>query len=128
MAAFADRSQLVLGRPLTEQETLDADVLLDRASRMVRRRWPDVDTRIGSGELTADDVADVVCQMVQRALLRTAGVVSVTDQRGPFATTERYSNAEGGLYLTDSEAAVFASVGASNTGRAFSIDTTPCSR
>ena len=81
MAAFADRSQLVLGRPLTEQETLDADVLLDRASRMVRRRWPDVDTRIGSGELTADDVADVVCQMVQRALLRTAGVVSVTDQQ-----------------------------------------------
>lgn len=127
MAAFADPNQLVLGRPLTDQELLDASTLLDRASRMIRRSWPDIDTRITNAEIDPDDVADVVCQMVQRALLRPAGVVSVTEQRGPFATTERYSNADGGLYLTDAERDVFAAAGAASSRRAFSVDTIPAS-
>ncbi len=126
MEPFAAVDQLILGRPLTALELSDADALLARASRMVRKMFPDVDTRLASLELDAGDVSDVVCQMVERVLNRpTLGVAAVTDTRGPFSLTERYSNPDGGLYLTDDEKAVFNLDGVTGTHQAFTIDTTP---
>lgn len=51
-------------RPLTAVETTRAEYYLGVASRRIRRRWPDVDTRIASGDLDADAVSDVVVQLV----------------------------------------------------------------
>lgn len=125
MEPFAQNSQLVLGRPLTDQELVDSAILIDRASRLIRRNFQDVDARISAGDLTAEEVADVVCAMVERALLLKVGVRSSTEQRGPWSETATYTNATGGLYLTDDDRAVFAPRGSS--GRAFTIDTMPAS-
>lgn len=125
MVAFAAAADLVSGRALTDQELVDANVLLARASRYIRREFPGIDARITAGELTAEDVSDVVCAMVERALLNPRrGVESSSETIGPYAVTERYANAEGGLYLTAAERAVF-SRKTSPSRRAFSISTLP---
>lgn len=69
MADLAEVSDVVAAwRPLTTDETTRATYLLGRASRKVRRRWPDVDDRIDSGDLDADDVVDVVVELVLTVL------------------------------------------------------------
>lgn len=127
MDSFATSGDLFLGRPLTDDERVAAEVtLLPRASRMIRRLYRTVDARIAAGDLAAEDVSDVVCAMVQRALTRPEGVESMTDIRGPFNLTQKYSNPEGGLYLTTEERAVFAAAGTASA-RAFAVDLAPSS-
>jgi Phage protein Gp19/Gp15/Gp42 len=55
-------------RPLSTAERPRAEYYLGAASRRIRRRWPDVDARLAAGNLNADDVSDVVVQMVVGAL------------------------------------------------------------
>lgn len=69
MADLAQVSDVVAAwRPLTTDETTRATYLLERASRKVRRRWPDVDDRITASTLDADDVAEVVVALVVSVL------------------------------------------------------------
>jgi hypothetical protein len=56
-------------RELTGPEEARAEVLLGDASRIVRRRWPDIDARITAGTVDADDVRMIVAGMVKRAML-----------------------------------------------------------
>jgi hypothetical protein len=82
-------------------------LLIDRASRKIRRRWPDVDDRIAADTLTAEDVADVVAEMVQVAMTQTPGVSQNSETTGPFSQNIRYTNPNSRLYFTDDMIEVF---------------------
>lgn len=51
-------------RPLSGDKRTRAEHYLGVVSRRIRRRWPDVDTRIAAGTLNSGDVADVVVDLV----------------------------------------------------------------
>lgn len=85
-------------RPLTAVEKSRAEYYLGMASRKIRRRWKDVDDRIlDDGDyLTAEDVADVVVQMVLPTVqvLPVRGARSFSEGVGSMsrsATLERTS-------------------------------------
>jgi hypothetical protein len=122
-------------RPLTDAETTRATVLIADASRMIRRRWPDVDARIASpvgtpGHLDADDLTMIVANMVKRAMIGGVetgpGVTEQAETVGPFAVTRRFSNPLGNLYLSGEDIlALDLPDGAIGGRRAFVIDLTP---
>lgn len=74
-------------RPLSAAETTTANYYLGFASRRVRDRWPNVDSRLAAGSLTAESVSDVVVQMVlgivDGAPVRQAR--SWSETRGPIS-------------------------------------------
>lgn len=85
-------------RPLKPIEKSRAEYYLGVASRKIRRRWADVDARIAdpSDKLTADDVEDVIVQMVIPAVdvAPVRGAKSFTIGMGPMsrsATLDRTS-------------------------------------
>jgi hypothetical protein len=94
-------------RPLTDEEITRATALIDRASRKIRRRWSDVDARIDAETLTAEDVADVVAEMVQVAMTQTPGVSQTNEGAGPFSQGVTYTNPNSRLYFTDDMIEVF---------------------
>lgn len=95
-------------RPLTAAEEVRADALLARASRMILRRWSDVDERIAAGDLHAADVADVVLEMVQSAMSSPApGVEQYSENVGPFGGSVKYANPMGRLFFTAEMVRVF---------------------
>ena len=51
-------------RPLTGEKRTKAEHYLGVVSRLIRRRWRDVDSRITSGDLDYEDVSDVVLDLV----------------------------------------------------------------
>ena len=77
-------------RPLQEAERPRANYYIGAASRKIRRRWPDVDVRIEAGPpapgLDADDVADVVVQMILGIIdgAPIRGAKSWSEAAGPF--------------------------------------------
>lgn len=76
-------------RPLNPVEKNRAEYYLGVASRAIRRRWPDVDQRIANADdyLGAEDVADVVVQMVLSAVdvPPVRGAKSFTVTTGPMS-------------------------------------------
>ena len=65
MANFAEVEHLEAAwRSLTEAERPRAEYYLGVASRRIRRRWRDVDDRLAANDLEAEDVRDVVVEMV----------------------------------------------------------------
>lgn len=102
-----------LWRSLSDSETTVATALLRVASRVVRARYSDVDARILSESLDAQDVADVVALMVKRAMLSPAadGVEQQSQTAGPFGITNKYANVEGSVYMTAEERLLFEPAG-----------------
>lgn len=100
-AAFASVDDLEAGwRVLTDEESVRASVLLDRASRMVRRRWSDIDDRISSGRLEPEDVGDIICAMVKSAMLGPEiPIESESSTTGPFQVNRKFANPTGDLYF-----------------------------
>lgn len=82
-------------RPLTSVELARVEYYLGSASRKIRRRWRDVDSRIASGALTADDVSDVVVQMVLAAVdvVPVRGAKSFSEGVGPMSRSATLSSA-----------------------------------
>ncbi|MFJ4168496.1 Gp19/Gp15/Gp42 family protein [Paenarthrobacter sp. NPDC089714] len=76
-------------RPLTAAERPRAEYYLGMASRAIRRRWQDVDQRITNPDdrLTAEDVSDVVVQMVLSAVdgPPVRGAKSFSESVGPMS-------------------------------------------
>lgn len=74
-------------RPLTSLETERAKYYLKVASRRIRRRWKDVDARIAAGTLDAEDVSDVVVQLVLGAIDTppVRGAKSFSETVGPMS-------------------------------------------
>lgn len=74
-------------RALTAEERPRAEYYLGFSSRLIRRRWSDVDDRIAAGDLDAEDVQDVVVHMVlgivDGAPVRRAK--SWSETRGPLS-------------------------------------------
>lgn len=78
--------------------------LLRAASKMVRARFPLVDTQLAAGRLDPDVVALAVTNMVLRVLRNPGGLKSETV--GPFSRTYDTSAAAGLLAITEQEAAM----------------------
>lgn len=110
-------------RPLNDAEHTLVRGLLRHASRRVRRRWPDVDTRLASGDLTAGDAAEAVVNMVLRVLRNPAGLRSETV--GPFTRAFDPALAAGQLRLTDAEVELLAPVEAAPPPPVGTIRVTP---
>lgn len=108
MTDFATAADLEAGwRALTVEEETRAAVLLARASRLIRSRVPSIDDKIADGDIDPDLVGDICCDVVRRAMsARTDGVLSSTNQVGGVSISERFSKAQGHLYLTGSELAL----------------------
>lgn len=120
MTVYATVSQLQAGwRVLSTAEVAVATELLARASRKCRADVPDLDDRITDGLVEAGLAADVVCDMVRRAMAVAAdltGVSQVSETVGPFSQSVSYQNPGGDLYLTKAERRQL-----SGSRRAFSI-------
>lgn len=88
MADLATVEQLELAwRTLTPTEKSRAEWWIGAASRRIRRKWKDVDERIAAGTLNAEDVSDVVVDLVITVLptLENAGQKSWSVQAGAEA-------------------------------------------
>jgi hypothetical protein len=88
------------GSMTAAQEAL-AEVLLRRASAMVRGMYPDLATRIGAGQLDANLAAQAALNMVLRVMRNPSGLRSKTV--GPFTETYDTTQATGLLQLTPAE-------------------------
>ena len=109
-------------RPLSEAERVPAATLLGAASRLVRSRVPDIDARVAAATLDPLLVADVVCDIVRRALTtRFAGTEQTSVTIGGVSQSATYSNPQANLYVTRDELARLSSRGR----RPFSVDLTP---
>lgn len=94
-------------RPLSEQESAVAAVLIEDAEDIIRGRCADLDARVTSGDLRPGTVIRVVAAMVRRAMLNRdgEGVEQRTMTAGPFGDSARYVNPNNNLYLSADEAA-----------------------
>lgn len=74
-------------RSLSTEEKARAEYYLSFASRRVRDRWPDVDDRIAEQTLSAENVSDVVVQMVLGIVdgSPVRGARSWSETRGPLS-------------------------------------------
>lgn len=75
-------------RPLTTVERGRAEYYVGQASRLIRRRWTDVDERIADPDdkLTAADVSDVVVALVLSVIPSAVpGARSWSQTTGPFS-------------------------------------------
>ena len=105
-------------------------VWIDKAEREIRRRVPDIQTRI-TAELAhtppstalEETTKDVVVAMVTRRFQNPRGLRQVSTVTGPFTESETVGGANPGqLHITDDEMAKLIGV---PEGRAFSIDLIP---
>jgi hypothetical protein len=79
-------------RPLTAAERPRAEYYLGKASRRIRRRWPDVDDRMAAQTLDSEDVEDVVVQMVLAVLdgPPIRGAKSFSEGVGPMSRSATF--------------------------------------
>lgn len=97
-------------RPLTEAEKTRATYYLGAASRRIRRRWRDVDDRLGNGQLDPADVSDVVVDLVIGALggPPVRGAKSFSEGVGPMSRSATLAEGRTDpLFLEDWMIAVF---------------------
>jgi len=92
-------------RPLDSAESAVADLLCADASDMIRSRWPDVDSRIAAGTLSALSLTRVVAGMVKRAMIvgDSEGLESRQQTAGPFSVSDKFSNPNGNLYFNSED-------------------------
>lgn len=104
MAALATTDDLSAGwRILSSAEEDRAEALLDRASAIVRLAYPGVDDRMTASDDYTTVVVGVVSDMVMRSMLNPTGITSTTRSIDDATFTDRFDNAQGGLFLTDGE-------------------------
>jgi hypothetical protein len=79
-------------RPLTAAERPRAEYYLSKASRRIRRRWPDVDDRMAAQTLDSEDVEDVIVQMVLAVLdgPPIRGAKSFSEGVGPMSRSATF--------------------------------------
>ena len=98
-------------RPLTDAETVVCSTRIDQASRLLRRRVQQlgggsIDDLVTAGSLTAGDVADVVAEIVKRAMSMPGYVKqqSITIDAATKSTTfDNVVSGRGGVFITDDE-------------------------
>jgi hypothetical protein len=99
---FADPSDVAARwRPLSDEESATASALLDDASALIRAEYPDIDSRIAAGVLSAASVLAVTAGMVKRAMIAPAdGVSQQSETVGPYSHSQSFSNPLGNVFLT----------------------------
>lgn len=107
MASIATVQQVgtELGRIITSPETEQIQQWLDRVDRMIRDRIPDLDSRLASGQLSADTVADVEIAAVVRKAWNPRGLRSIS-QHVDDATLQQtidQSQSDGVLRILEEE-------------------------
>lgn len=93
---------------LTVDQEILTSWLLRVASKLVRGRFPNIDTQVTAGKLDPDVVALGVANMVLRVLRNPGGLRSETV--GPFSRTYDTGQAAGLVVISDQEAANFTPV------------------
>jgi hypothetical protein len=93
-------------RPLSDEESMVAETLIQDVSDQLRLRLPDVDDRISGGDLTASSVAGVVVAPVIRFLRNPNGYDS--ERIGDYSYTR---SANGGDLLLTADDLARISVG-----------------
>ena len=126
MTAYATVEQLAARwRPLTDDETDTAEILLEDAWVQVRSEVPTLAARIEAGDQDLLSAAiRVECAMVKRAMSvadDAFGVTSTQETQGPFSRTFQFNNPMGDLYLTKAERRLLGS----GKAAAFTIDQGP---
>ena len=124
MASYASSDDLAdRWRPLTDAEASRADVLLGSASRLIARAFVaagvDLTAHLAEGRLQVEDLTDVACFMVKRAMVADVGVSQEQQSVGSVSVGRTYANPSGDLYLSKLER-VTLGLGV-KTGRAFSV-------
>jgi hypothetical protein len=96
-------------RPLTSEEMIIVETLLEDASDMVRVRFPNVDADILAGTVRAATAVRVVAGMVRRAMMNrdNEGITQGAETVGPFSVSHSYANPSGNLYLSKDDILAF---------------------
>lgn len=122
---FADIGQLESRwRPLSDDESARAEVLLADASAMIRREAPGLDDQIAAGDVDSLVPEMVACAMVRRAMSVQPdgdGIQSTTVSSGTLSRGVTFANPMGNLYLTKQERRMLGL----RSRVAFSVDTVP---
>ena len=120
MADFATVADLTARwRSLSDEESSLALTLLADASAVIRNRFPDIDTRVSDGDLSADMPMIVAVNMVKRVLLNPSGVKQETT--GPYSATFQFEVMAGYLVLSKNDEAMLAASPAAASTPAKSI-------
>lgn len=99
--ATADDVRVLLSKnTLSSEEVALIESRIGKAERIITRRIPDLDDRILAGELTADDVKDVVTEAVYRAVRNPEGLLQEADGNYSYM---RATDDDGSLFITDEE-------------------------
>lgn len=76
---------------------------LDEAWRALRREVPDLEARLGSGDLEQADVVDVVCAAALRVLRNPEGAESESSALDDYQESRKIADATADLYFTAAE-------------------------
>ena len=90
-------------RPLSAQETTNADVFLDDAYAMLLGRRPNLEADVAAGTVTEANVVRVLCAMVLRVLRNPEGYDSETIDDYTYRRNAIVSS--GALHVTSDELA-----------------------
>ena len=99
--ASADDVSVRWGRSLTPEDCALVRVRLDDVERMLRRRIPDMDDKVESGDLDVEDIVQVEADAVLRLARNPEGYLSETD--GNYTYQLQKDLASGRLQITDEE-------------------------
>jgi hypothetical protein len=92
------------GRELSGEETNLVSVRLEDVERMIRRRIPDLEDQVASGQINVEDVVQVESDSVLRLARNPEGYKSETD--GDYTYTLSDDLSTGVLGITDDEWAI----------------------
>lgn len=99
--ATAEAVRVLLTKPtLSPEEEALIESRIGKAERIIRRRIPDLDQQIAAGDLTAEDVADVIVEAVYRAVRNPEGLIQEADGNYSYM---RSDGDDGSLEITDEE-------------------------
>lgn len=118
--ATADDVAVRWARELNAEETALVNVRLEDAERMIRRRIPDLDSKVQAGAINAEDVVQVESDAVLRLARNPEGYKSETD--GDYTYTLADGLTAGALGITDDEWAI---LGVSGGGGMFVLTPVP---
>lgn len=116
------KDRWILPEPVPVEDT-KLTKLLEDAEDLALGEFPDIQDRIDAGTLPLARVKRVLARVVIRHLKNPKGLRQAMDVTGPFTQQVMHSgDAPGELALSDEDRA---ELGEAQSGRAFTIDTTP---
>lgn len=87
--------------PLTDEQEVVAEQLLESASALIRNEFPDIDSRIAAGKLSSRVPLVITVEMVKRVMRNPEGALQKTT--GPFSVTYHADALAAELFLTDED-------------------------